>query len=116
MAHDFNDKYFRFFDEQEKGNIEMEPLDNAITPDKELTNLLNILRTNDMDVYCVDITCREVKKNNYKAIKIVIPQLQPISFVHKSRYLESERLKKIAINYYGKDYFENLNHMPIAFS
>ncbi|NWK83667.1 YcaO-like family protein [Staphylococcus sp. GSSP0090] len=116
MAHYFNDDAFEFFNtinKTEKLNYEKQ---NFLTDEDELKYLLKILKENKFTVLASDISCREVEEENFKAVKVVIPEMQPISFVYKSRFLATKRLKEFAIPIYGENYISKINHFPLAFS
>lgn len=115
MARDFNDKSFDFFKNVPLSEIHYEKK-KFISKKEELKYLINILKESKMSLYVVDISCREVTEKGYRAVKVIIPEAQPISFVHRSRYLASERFINIAKQLYGENYIENINHMPLAFS
>lgn len=115
MARDFNDAYFDFFTDAPIINPtypEMKQTSNEI----ELKYLLDILREAGLSVYITDISCREVLQRDYCAVKVIIPEAQPISFVYGSRYLASERFIKKATEKYGNGYENRINRMPLAFS
>ncbi|NAM30955.1 YcaO-like family protein [Staphylococcus epidermidis] len=116
MAHYFNDEIFDFFN---KAPVLKNINYNNTTFDsdqKELSYLLETLKKQNFSVFATDITCREVIAKDLKAVKVVIPELQPISFVYNSRYLASNRLKEFGEYIYGKNYLNKLNPYPLAFS
>lgn len=115
MSFDFNDKYFNFFKHVPK-KLKPYPIKKNINKTEELKEVLNILKSQNFSLYITDISNREVLDNHYKAVKVVIPEAQPISFIYKNRYLYSNRLIKLAKKKYGHNYFSKLNHMPLAFS
>jgi ribosomal protein S12 methylthiotransferase accessory factor len=54
--------------------------------------LLARLREHEMDAIAVDLTADEVRDAGLWVVRVVIPQLVPISFVHRARYLGTARL------------------------
>jgi ribosomal protein S12 methylthiotransferase accessory factor len=115
MAKIFNDSHFDFF--KTVPVIETAYQDTLeLSKGEELRYLINILKKEKFTVYITDISCREVLERNYRAVKVIIPEAQPISFVYRSRYLGSDRFVRLAKDKYGKDYKKYINNMPLAFS
>lgn len=115
MARDFNDQYFDFFKDVPKIDPEYHSY-NRSSSKNELNHLLALLDDENFTIYATDISCREVLDKKCCAVKVVIPEAQPISFVYNSRYLSSNRLVKKAKEKYGNNYEEKINRMPLAFS
>lgn len=115
MAKNFNDSNFDFFKNVPKIESTYKPA-LKISKEKELQHLVDILKKNNFSTYVIDISCREVLERNYRAVKVVIPEVQPISFIHRSRYLDSDRFVRLAKDKYGNKYKKHINNMPLAFS
>jgi ribosomal protein S12 methylthiotransferase accessory factor len=45
-----------------------------------------------MDAVAVDLTADEVRDAGLWVVRVIIPELVPISFVHRARYLGTPRL------------------------
>lgn len=116
MAHDFNDHVFDFFKQAHRlEKLQYSEQDFKCKND-ELKFLVNTLKSLEMSVYVTDMSCREVLEKDFKSVKVIIPQLQPISFVYRSRFLDTKRIKQFAKPLYGEEYLTKLNHYPLAFS
>ena len=63
-----------------------------------------------------DLTSRECREQGLCAVKVTIPSLQPISFVHSARYLKSQRLESFATQMFGYYDEELINEEPLPFS
>lgn len=61
-------------------------------PRPQLRWLLGRLARLGLDSYAVDLTTDEAREVGYTAVKVVIPGLQPVSFVTAAQYLGSPRL------------------------
>jgi ribosomal protein S12 methylthiotransferase accessory factor len=83
---------------EEKTNLfEMENLTQS-TSEKELKFLLNRLKEKNHEVFIVDMTTDEAVRCGFRTVKVIIPSLQPLSFVHRARYLGHKRLYAAALN------------------
>ena len=81
---------------------------------EELKYIKGLLK--NRSIYITDLTNRECRERGIKAVKVNIPSLQPISFVHRSRFLCHKRIKEYSIEKLGHYEFEKLNLMPLPFS
>jgi ribosomal protein S12 methylthiotransferase accessory factor len=69
----------------------------APTSDVErLERLLALLEAKGFDAIALDLTTDEVREAGLWVVRVVIPQLMPISFVHRARYLGTPRLHDYA--------------------
>jgi ribosomal protein S12 methylthiotransferase accessory factor len=59
---------------------------------RRLDALLDRLRSAGMEAIAVDLTTDELRTVGLWAVRVVIPRLMPISFVHRARYLGTPRL------------------------
>ncbi|WP_019790016.1 YcaO-like family protein [Streptococcus sobrinus] len=117
MARDFNDKHFYFFDlVSHKSKIEDFKKHKFMSKTEELNYLLKIIKSNHWSIYVADISSREVLEANTRAVKVVIPELMPISFIYGRKYLGTNRFVRLAKELYGKDYHRKVNDSPLAFS
>ncbi|MGO4213468.1 YcaO-like family protein [Terriglobus sp. YAF25] len=60
-----------------------------------LSNLLQRLKTLGMNVYAVDISTDEAFTGGVRVVRVIIPQLQPISFHYRARFLAHTRLTSL---------------------
>ena len=112
MALSKNDSNFDFLKDIPNALNKEYPIFKFSTKKDELAYLKKIISNLGYDILVTDITSREAKSKNYKVVKVIIPQLQPISFVYSSRYLSSKRLS----DYMKKLGIKEINNMPLAFS
>lgn len=112
MAQDFNDKYFEFFNLIEDNPQKKYEKKNFMSYRDELKYLVDIMKKQDYDILTVDLSTREAIEEDFRVVRVIIPQLQPISFVYKSKYLDSNRLQY----FQEKLNKEDINIMPLAFS
>lgn len=73
-------------------------------------NLINYLIDHKMDIFCVDITTKPIKKGGIYVIKTIIPQMHPLSLDEDMPYSFSERLKAFNQGNLGQ-----LNELPHPF-
>jgi len=62
------------------------------TPHDKLDFLVERLASRGCDVVAVDISTRESEMAGVHVVKVVVPQLVPLSFVHSARFLGSPRV------------------------
>lgn len=86
------------------------------SPKDELNCLIDTLKRDGHEVYAADLTTRECRELELYAVKIIIPTLQPISFVYRARYLDSKRIKDYAKKAFGKYEESMINELPLAFA
>lgn len=60
-----------------------------------LAYVLSRLRNAGCDVLAVDITTDEARRSGVVAVRLVIPQLQPLSFNYRARFLAHRRLYSV---------------------
>jgi ribosomal protein S12 methylthiotransferase accessory factor len=63
-----------------------------MTDDARLALVLARLRSLDLDAIAVDLTTDELRDVGLWVVRVIIPQLMPISFVRRARYLGTPRL------------------------
>ncbi len=85
-------------------------------PAQELRWLVARLAALRMDAVAVDLTTDELASVGLHAVRVVIPQLMPISFMHRARFLGSERLRAFASVHGFSSDMESLNHAPLPFA
>jgi len=61
-------------------------------PAEELRWLLGQLQASGMDAVAVDLTTDEAKRVGFRVVRVVVPQLQPLSFSYRARFLAHPRL------------------------
>jgi ribosomal protein S12 methylthiotransferase accessory factor len=64
--------------------------------EQQLAFVLGRLESLGMDALAVDITADEVRDVGLWVVRVVVPELMPISFVHRARYLGTDRLRRQA--------------------
>jgi ribosomal protein S12 methylthiotransferase accessory factor len=57
-----------------------------------LQELLDIFRRKHLDVYAVDLSTDEAVRCGIRAVRVIIPGLQPLGFYYRARYLGHPRL------------------------
>jgi ribosomal protein S12 methylthiotransferase accessory factor len=88
------------------------------TKDKSaLAEILEIFRQKRIDLYAVDLTTDEAVRAGIRVVRILIPQLQPLGFHYRARYLGHPRLYA-APGEMGYRVLEEkeLNHWPQPFA
>ena len=114
MAHRNNKKHFSFFNHAKSKEFSIPKALTFSDPNAELSYVQKHLE--NRKIYVTDLTNRECKDRGIKAVKVNIPSLQPISFIHSSRYLGHYRIEEYAKKI-GLDFNENeINKYPLAFS
>jgi ribosomal protein S12 methylthiotransferase accessory factor len=111
--HEFN--FLRY----SKGIFPLSKFKNYSTdnPKRDLNFLVNQLKQKGHEIFAVDLTTDEARRSGFKAVRVLIPTLQPLSFIHRARYLGSKRLYQAPINMgYGPRHEENINPMPMPFA
>jgi ribosomal protein S12 methylthiotransferase accessory factor len=81
------------------------------TEEQQLRAIVGRLAELGMDAYVVDLTTDEVRDAGLWVVRVVVPQLLPISFVHRARYLGTPRL----YTYTGRTEAE-INPCPMPFA
>lgn len=75
------------------------------------------LKENKMEAVAVDLTTDELRRNGLRAIRVVIPQLMPMSYVTKARFLAHPRLYQYAQAVNGAPFTpEMVNPLPQPFA
>jgi len=95
-------------------NLPVRVFESAID---ELGFLLHQLAVHGMEVTVVDITTREAELAGIVVVKVVIPELMPLSFVHAARFLAHSRLydAPVAMGYRHRS-TETINPHPQPFA
>jgi ribosomal protein S12 methylthiotransferase accessory factor len=90
---------------------------NLATDKLALREILNRFRRQNWDIYAVDLSTDEALRAGFRAVRAVIPALQPFSFYYRARYLGHPRLYEAArmMGYPAHDE-EHLNQWPQPFS
>jgi ribosomal protein S12 methylthiotransferase accessory factor len=60
-----------------------------------LRDIVNMLRAKEMDILVADLTTQEVAEVGFRVVKVIIPQLQPLSPDHNARFLANRRLHDV---------------------
>lgn len=121
MANEKVDKEFDFFKSAPTIDISTDDFEykarrfNSVK--EELEYVVSTLKEQGhSNIYVVDMTTRKAKDSNYKIVKVIIPSLQPLSFVHSARYIGHYRLKEYSNLIYGKYDEEKISEYPVAFA
>ncbi|PMC03816.1 cytoplasmic protein [Microbacterium sp. UMB0228] len=87
------------------------------TSNEHLSWLLKRLDSAGYSVFAVNITTREAEEAGIHVVRVIIPELMPVSFVHQARYLAHPRLYSAptAMGYSTRDETA-LNHYPQPFA
>lgn len=79
--------------------------------------LLDILQERGMTAYVVNMTSREVNDAGLFCVRVIVPQLMPLSFVHTTQFRGSRRLYDAPANMgYVVRREEDLNPWPQPFA
>ncbi|MET9783463.1 YcaO-like family protein [Nocardiopsis alba] len=77
--------------ERERRHIATMP--GALDKDDPLGDAVERLADRGAEVLAVDITTDEARQVGMHAVKVVVPEAMPLSFIHAERYLATERLR-----------------------
>jgi len=58
----------------------------------DLALLLDRLDEHGMEAFAVEMTTREARSVGFRVVRVIIPQLMPLAFTHRARYLGHPRL------------------------
>ncbi len=86
------------------------PFKNA---NEELEYIKKILINKRLATYCIDITPKLFKNSNFKALKVIIPNLQPLFLHEEHRKININRISTVA-SFFGVEKFK-LNNLPHPF-
>jgi ribosomal protein S12 methylthiotransferase accessory factor len=64
----------------------------SIVSDDPLATIVDRLATMGMETIAVDVTAPEVREVGIVVVRVIVPELMPISFTHHARYLGHARL------------------------
>jgi ribosomal protein S12 methylthiotransferase accessory factor len=79
--------------------------------------LLKRLQDLGMDAIAVDLSTDELRDAGLWVVRVIIPQLMPISFVHRARYLGTPRLYDyVGCFHHGAFTEANVNPAPLPFA
>lgn len=86
-------------------------------PPEKLAFLLDRLSSAGYDVVAVDISTRESEMAGISVVKVIIPQLVPLSFVHSARFLGTPRIVEapLAMGHLGRT-LETVTSLPQPFA
>jgi ribosomal protein S12 methylthiotransferase accessory factor len=70
----------------------MAGVDSGLSYEGQLAYQVERLRALGMDAIAVDLTTDEVRDAGLWITRVIVPELLPISFIHRSRYLATPRL------------------------
>ncbi|MGW7133420.1 YcaO-like family protein [Streptomyces bobili] len=93
------------------------PLPTATCETERLDQVIDRLLLHGMDAIAIDLTTDELHDVGLWAVKVVIPRLMPISFVHRARYLGTPRLYDHVSRRTGAPFTESdVNPAPLPFA
>lgn len=61
-------------------------------PEAELREMVQRLAAIDAEVIVVELTTEEARAAGFRVVRVIVPELMPLSFVHTARYLAHPRL------------------------
>jgi len=118
MGHPSRVEHFEFLlrSKTEKPLHELRNL-SVGNPALDLRLLLSLLCERGHQVVAVDLTTDEARRCGLYAVRVIIPSLQPLSFIHRARFLGHPRLYQApeAMGYGVKQEVE-INPMPQPFA
>ena len=110
-------KTLDFFLNSEGKKFNNDPFSKKNTRNK-IFKLKEIMEKNGIDIYYVDVTFSGFKKNSYRVVKTLSPQIMPLYFSEKYPYLNCERLYEVPVKlgYFSRPKEEkDLNPIPHPF-
>lgn len=86
-------------------------------PAEALETTLSALRERGLSAYAVDITTDEGARHGFTSVKVTVPALVPLSFVHSTRYLNTHRLYELP-GFFNQEALseEDINPWPQPFA
>jgi ribosomal protein S12 methylthiotransferase accessory factor len=86
-------------------------------PETELQEMVRRLAAIDAEVRVVEITTAEARAAGFRVVRVIVPELMPLSFVHTARYLAHPRLYEApaGLGYPVADE-PNINPLPQPFA
>ncbi|MCL9780775.1 YcaO-like family protein [Vibrio sp. S4M6] len=86
-------------------------------PYKFLNNILQRFAKLELELYAADVTLPEVKDTGMVVVKVIAPQLMPLTFCHALRFLGTPRLFTEPQNMgFSLNKTHEVNHDPIPFA
>lgn len=83
----------------------------------DLVYLINKLKEKGHEVIAVDLTTDEARRSGMRAVRVIIPSLMPLSFVHRARFLGTKRLYDAPVKMgYGIRTQDDINPDPQPFA
>jgi ribosomal protein S12 methylthiotransferase accessory factor len=119
MGHRSRREAFEFLLDQPREIRRLSDMSNMATgsPRGDLDRLLDIFRSRGIEVFCVDVTTDEARSVGFHVVRVIIPQLMPLSFTYRARYLAHPRLYAAPPLFGHPAAFEaDLNHWPQPFA
>lgn len=83
---------FDFLLEGARSTRDLSDLPTLAPGDDPLDAMVSRLAARDAEAVVVDITTDEARQVGMRAVKVVVPQAMPVSFMHGERYLDTPRL------------------------
>jgi ribosomal protein S12 methylthiotransferase accessory factor len=102
---------------QTKAIIRLSEIQNAQPMDTALQPTLNKLKQKSLDAYAVDLSTDEAIRSGMRVVRVIIPELMPLSFRYRARFLGTPRLYAAALAMGYSSYSEDeLNSWPQPFA
>lgn len=99
--------------------VDMHALPNRDTGDSQsnLRWLVDRLRAHGLEAVAVELTTGDLRDNGLRAIRVVIPQLMPMSYVSLARFLDHPRLRQYGEQVCGREFTPDMvNLLPQPFA
>lgn len=97
MAHPARRAAFAFLEDSPARRLLSDlPRLGGVDPDADLALLVGRLAAAGMEVVAVDLTCDELDRLGFRAVRVVVPGLQPLSFSPLVQYRDHPRLAQAA--------------------
>jgi ribosomal protein S12 methylthiotransferase accessory factor len=100
-------------------SVDMHALPNHDSGDsrRNLQWLIGRLREHAMEVVAVELTTDDLRDSGLRAIRVVIPQLMPMSYVSLARFLDHPRLRQYGEHVHGRPFTADMvNPLPQPFA
>jgi ribosomal protein S12 methylthiotransferase accessory factor len=89
----------------------------SLPPNAALATIVERLRTLGMEVIAVDVTQPEIADFGLRVVKVIVPELMPISFSHQIRFLDHPRAYAATETLgYGRRTEETITDDPIPYA
>lgn len=102
---------------QTKITRRLSQIQNEQPTNNTLQSILNTLRQKNLSVYAVDLSTDEALRSDMRVVRVVIPELMPLSFRYRARFLGTPRLYLAPLTMgYPSHSEDELNSWPQPFA